>query len=314
MNELEIIDYIRGLVPNGRRLLTDDVAFVRGGVAYKVDMLVRSTDVPPGMSYYQIGRKAFISVLSDFTAKGVRPRFALLSLGIPRDMDDAEIKQTLEGVLSAASGHGAQVVGGDVNEAKDLVIDVILVGRYRRAVKRGGMKCGDLVFATGNFGLTSIGLDHLLNGAAVKEPLLDLALKEVYEPEPPLSFGIRAVEAGYLNASMDSSDGLAMTLNELALQSGKRIELTALPVSNNIIMMMEENGRDVVKDVFFGGEEYQVVLSASEDKRDKLVKLAKDEGVVLHEIGRVSCGPPGVYLSYKGKTVEIPRAGWVHLS
>lgn len=314
MNELEIIGYIRGRVPDGERLLTDDVAFERGGLAYKVDMLVRSTDVPPGMSYFQVGRKAFVSAVSDFAAKGVRPSLALISLGVPRDMNDGDIKGMIDGLTSAAAKYGAKIVGGDVNEAKDLVIDVVLVGRYKKAVRRGGMRCGDLVFATGNFGLTSVGLDHLLRGARVEEPLLSLALKQVYEPEPPLSFGIRAVEAGYFTASMDSSDGLAITLNEMADQSGKGVELSSLPVDNSILRNMEEQGRDVVKDVFFGGEEYQVVFTAPEEAREGLLELAREEGVLVHEIGRVSCAQPGVYLRYKGSTIKIPKAGWVHLS
>lgn len=314
MNELEIIEYIRGIVPAGRTLLTDDVAFGRGGVAYKVDMLVRSTDVPPGMTYYQVGRKAFVSVISDFAAKGARPRLALISLGIPRDMRDEEIKQMLDGLSSAASRYGAFIVGGDVNEAKDLIIDVILVGKYRRAVRRNGMRCGDVVFATGNFGLTSVGLDLLLRGANVMEPLLSLALKAVYEPEPPLSFGIKAVEAGHLTASMDSSDGLAITLNEMAMQSGKLIYLKALPIEDKIIRLMEENGRDVIKDVFFGGEEYQMVFSAPPNSREALMTLSDEEGVTLHEIGEVKCGQPEVFLSYRDNVLKIPRAGWVHLS
>ena len=56
----------------------DDVAAVpispRLWIIVKGDMLVRSTDIPPGMTLSEAGRKSIVSTVSDFAAKGVRPK------------------------------------------------------------------------------------------------------------------------------------------------------------------------------------------------------------------------------------------------
>src|SRR5713101_8643142 len=56
----------------------DDVAAVpisqKLWIIVKSDMLVRSTDVPPGMTLSEAGRKSIVSTVSDFAAKGIRPK------------------------------------------------------------------------------------------------------------------------------------------------------------------------------------------------------------------------------------------------
>ena len=47
-------------------------------------MLVEHTDVPPKMTFKQIARKALVSCISDLSTKGIKPTIALISLGIPR--------------------------------------------------------------------------------------------------------------------------------------------------------------------------------------------------------------------------------------
>ena len=70
----------------------DDVALLDKGIVIKSDMLVASTDVPPGMEAWQIARKSVVSCISDLAAKGVRPYGAVISLGIPNRLLHAEAK------------------------------------------------------------------------------------------------------------------------------------------------------------------------------------------------------------------------------
>jgi thiamine-monophosphate kinase len=50
----------------------------------KTDMLVASTDVPPGMSLFQAARKALVMNISDFASKGVMPPPQLLPSACPK--------------------------------------------------------------------------------------------------------------------------------------------------------------------------------------------------------------------------------------
>ena len=82
MNEYEIIDLLTrtaGKLPAGYSPIGDDVATLPsspGKLVLKSDMLVGRTDVPPGMTWRQAGRKAVAMCVSDFAAKGVSPKVA----------------------------------------------------------------------------------------------------------------------------------------------------------------------------------------------------------------------------------------------
>ena len=59
-------------------------------LAVTCDMLVEHTDVPPKMTLEQIARKSMVSSISDLVSKGVKPSFALISLGLPKTLKKSE--------------------------------------------------------------------------------------------------------------------------------------------------------------------------------------------------------------------------------
>lgn len=314
MNEIEIINYIRNIFEYSEVKLNDDVAYLPSQTALKVDMLVGSTDVPPGITFFQVGKKAVASAISDFGVKGVRPTYGLLSYAFPKNLSDKNIKDLINGTKYAAKKYGFKLAGGDVNESTDLIVDCLLLGTYKRQVSRGGAKDGDIIYATGEFGLTKAGLDHLLLHQHLDNKIKDLALKQVYDVEPPYKFAVKAVESGYVNSSMDSSDGLAYTLNEMASQSNKSFIIEALPISQTIYNMLYSSKRNVYDDVMFGGEEYQMVLTVELDNAPFIENLARRNQIIIHKIGRVVSGNPGVFLKNKDQKLKvIPKLGWINL-
>ena len=67
--------------------IPEDVEFFKTGKKYvivKVDTLVESTDMPPGIKLEDLARKSLVSCISDFAAKGVKPIFGIISLTIPK--------------------------------------------------------------------------------------------------------------------------------------------------------------------------------------------------------------------------------------
>jgi len=308
LNELEIIEIIRKMFEVREYPLTDDVAYLPNGWAYKVDMLVKSTDVPEGMNGFQVGRKSVAAVLSDLSTKGVKPIFMMLSFAFQTGITNAYITEILNGIKQMASKYKMVLVGGDVNKANDTVIDCIIAGKYKKKVLRSGARIGDSVYVAGDFGLTTIGLDYLLNKKPiVNEKLKSYALKAVYEPDPPVNFNIEVINTGYVSASMDSSDGLAYTLNEIAQQSNVKIVINNFPMSEEIKKLIESEGRDPLNDSLYGGEEYQMVFTFNQEKDFLLNKLAKKHNVKVFKIGKVENGN-GVFLT-NGKKIE--KKGWV---
>ncbi|MGH9923405.1 MAG: AIR synthase related protein, partial [Nitrososphaerales archaeon] len=109
-----------------RTVWNDDVATIPFGnklLAFKCDMLVRSTDAPKQMSLSQIARKSIVSSLSDLACKGVKPIATLVSLAIPRDLTEKDIAALTNGFKIAEREFNVNIIGGDTNEGKELVID-----------------------------------------------------------------------------------------------------------------------------------------------------------------------------------------------
>lgn len=291
----------------------DDVALIDKGIVIKSDMLVASTDVPSGMKPWQAARKSIVSCISDLAAKGVRPHAAVISLGIPKSSSTLRpvIEGLAEGFAIASNEFGVKIVGGDTNEAGELVIDCTMIGFPRFKVPtRNGAKPGDFVIISGAFGFAPAGLAILLqdaNAITVSSSFRKRAVKSVLEPHPRQSFGLAL--ARYFSSSIDSSDGLAVSLYELASQSeGVDIIIYGIPAVEGLDKFAEENSLDKHELVFHGGEEYEIVATISHTKIRQAEAAARKAGVSLHVIGRVQRGSGNVFV--RNKLLE--NRGYMH--
>ena len=135
LGEKKVIDIIlKNLdeMPNMAIPFGDDVSgvYINGNdvAVLKTDMLVSETDVPPGMTMWQASRKAVVMNISDLAAKGVQTISILVSLGIPRELTRKDIEDIGRGLNAGAREYGAYILGGDTNEASDLIISCTAFG------------------------------------------------------------------------------------------------------------------------------------------------------------------------------------------
>ena len=295
----------------------NDVALLDKGIVMKSDMLVASTDVPSGMEAWQAARKSIVSCLSDLAAKGVRPHAAVISLGIPNSCSKRQpcIEGLAEGFAIASKEFGVKIVGGDTNEAGELVIDCSMIGFSRFKVPtRSGAKPGDYVIVSGHFGFAPAGLAILLQKNAItvsssssSSIFRKHAVKSALEPYPRQSFGLAL--ARYFSSSIDSSDGLAVSLYELASQSeGVDIIIYRIPAVEGLDKFAKENSLDKHELVFHGGEEYEIVATISHTKIRQAEAAARKAGVSLHVIGRVQKGSGNVFV--RNRLLE--NRGYMH--
>src|SRR2546427_8572762 len=116
LTEREIIGVLRRRLDSQPKLplrLDDDVAAFpisrRRLVVLKTDMLVGSTDVPPGMTLGQAARKAVVATVSDFAAKGVQPRGLLVSLGLAAPVRLAKVLEIASGLAEGAREYDCRI-------------------------------------------------------------------------------------------------------------------------------------------------------------------------------------------------------------
>jgi thiamine-monophosphate kinase len=305
---------LAGTVPKGYSKIGDDVAVVplgHGKLVVKVDMLVEGTDVPPGMTYRMAARKSVCMCVSDFAAKGVRPDSFMVSLGLKEGVTEDEVKELGLGLRDAEREWGVHLVGGDTNEAKELVIDCAMVGFGKKLVTRRGASPGDILVVTGPFGYQPSGLKILMGEATAERGFAAKAKLSVLKPTPNLEAGLAL--APYLTSGMDSSDGLARSIHTIAGESGVGFEVTSLPVAEGVGEFARTNGLDAQALVLEGGEEYVIVGTIRASRLENAERAVRKVGGRLIEVGRATRKKGLVEFRSKEKTKVIRDVGWTHL-
>lgn len=292
----------------------DDLALIDLGrrnrprlLAFKCDMLVGSTDIPPLMKSWQVARKSIVSCVSDFAAKGLKPSVCVLSLGLPRSISLHTIKELTYGFKRASKEFGIKIIGGDTNHSNEFTIDCSMFGHSNFPIStipaQSGAKPGDIIVTSGVFGQTAAGLKIILNNnARVKKQFKDKYMSSVMLPTPRLKFGISLRK--FLSSSIDSSDGLASSLCRLAIRSNVDFHVESFPIASGIDEFAYENGIRSKELVLYGGEEFEIVGTIPIGRLSRARQVARSEGLKLIEMGKVSSGTGKVFLTRKD---DIPE-------
>jgi len=295
----------------------DDVSAVDLGdgrlAVMKTDMLVGRTDVPPGMSLWQAARKAVVMNVSDLAAKGVRPAAILASLGLPRGLTEGDIKQIGKGLNDGAREYGAYVLGGDTNEASDLVISCATFGTCERQffMRRSGAKPGDSVAVTGPFGKTAAGLKVLLESLPAPPKVKENLVNAVLMPQARLQEGLALAQTRAVTASIDSSDGLAWSLHEISRASNVGFMIEKLPIAQEAEEFAEAHGLDPADLALYGGEEYELVVTVKAELWKRVEEAVKMIGGCITKIG-FATREPAILFKEKRGIVPIEARGWEH--
>jgi thiamine-monophosphate kinase len=319
LGERKIIELILNCLdqmPNMPIPFGDDASAVDLGAdklaVINMDMLVKKTDVPQTMSLWQAARKAVIMNISDLAAKGTQPIALLASLGVPPELTKTDIQQIGEGLNAGAREYGAYMLGGDTNEASDLIISCMAFGvcPKHQLIKRSGAKPGDYVAVTGAFGKSASGLKILVDGLSAPD-IRDVLVDSVLMPKARVKEGVALSRSKAATASIDSSDGIAWSLHELSRASNVGFRLEALPVAAEVEQFAELHGFDYLELALYGGEEYELLVTVKPSLWQEAKKAVTFAGGVLTKIGVVT-KEKQIQLITAEKTVSVEARGWEH--
>ena len=289
--------------------LADDIILV-----INVDMLVKKTDVLPGMSSNQMGRKAVTMSISDIIAKGVKPIGCLASVAFPEYLELDAAQEIIEGIKDQCSDYGVKYLGGDLNESDDVIIDIISFGTCSEdsIIPRKGAKVGDALYTTGYFGLTSLGFMSTLQTMKISEELEDIVLNSVYNPKAKIDY-LSLLQTTNVKISMDSSDGLIITLLDLSQLNEMGIEISAVPIHPKISEFVQKNNLNPLDFVFSGGEEFELVFAISPEDEHILIEEARKQNLFLIKLGQFTDESEGIRIThdeYKG--FDLPTKSYEH--
>jgi thiamine-monophosphate kinase len=307
----------------------DDAAVVRSPTekdqVITTDLLVedvdfRRTTVPP----FFLGHKALAVSLSDIAAMGARPRWSLISLGIPEDVWQSDFTTNFyEGLFQLAQRYDVQLIGGDTSRTTEqIIIDSILVGECapEAAIKRSGAKPGDQIFVTGSLGGSGAGLRLIERGAHLADQnfsvaetkVLDHVLLRHLRPEPRVGWGMVLGQEKIAASMIDISDGLSSDLNHLCEESevGALIHSSLLPIDEQVTELCGRRALDPLQLALHGGEDFELLFTVPPELVGKLPRRV--DGVGITKIGEVLEVAEGVKISEGSRTWELRPGGWKH--
>ena len=307
LDEREIIK-----IMNKKQSSSEDVEIFKLGneqCAVCVDTLVESTDIPKNSKLSDISRKSVVSSVSDFAAKGIIPKFCVVSLTLPKKISKKQVQELSKGFSNACKEFKIHLLGGDTNQGTEISIHVVLFGNVQKYTKRKGARIGDVICTTGAFGYTAAALDIMLKKKKSGKAFSTKSKNLFFKPKPRLEFGHKS--ANYTTSSIDSSDGLSSCLNELSNQNKKKFLITKIPTNKDVIEFSKKNGISLNRLVFDGGEEFELVFTTMPENLKKIHALAKKNKMSIFEIGHVSKGK-GVFFDDGDNLFKIKDNGWQH--
>lgn len=267
---------------------------------------------------HQVGYRVMAANVSDIASMGGKPTHAMISIGVNPDMDVAYIESVYEGMKACARAYGANIVGGDtVTSPDNLVLNVSLLGAVDedKYLLRSTAKPGDVILVTNVLGDSRAGLDLVLENCSISPEGEEYLLGRHYYSTPRVKEMAAGIAAGGITSADDISDGLGSEIHEIASASkvGAILWFDALPVSDYTREVAEKTGNDLTVYSLFGGEDFEVVLTASPDKAEAIAKSVETAtGTKVTVIGEIVDRFQGVQLLRDNKLIELEKKGYSH--
>ena len=270
-----------------------------------------------------LGYKSVVVNLSDICAMNGQPQQITVSLGISSKFSLEDIELLYKGITHACKTYDVDLVGGDTSSSlTGLMISITAIGKAKKdtIVYRNGAKINDLICVTGDLGASYLGLQllererEIFEGGSISNPQLEgyeYIVKRQLKPEARFDIIQNLQKKKIKPTSMiDISDGLSSDLLHITNKSqcGCEIYSEKIPISEESIKMAEEFNMDPLTAALNGGEDYELLFTASLKDYEKIMEI-EDVHIIGHivkiEKGRKLITPDNT-------TIEIRAQGWKH--
>ncbi|WP_376795186.1 thiamine-phosphate kinase [Thermogemmatispora sp.] len=274
----------------------------------------------------EVGHKALAINLSDIAAMGGEPRYALVSLHVPRGCPLEVLEGLYAGLREEAAAAQTLIIGGNVSGTggtEGLALDITLLGEIERGrvLTRAGAHVGDTIFVTGWPGESAAGLYSLLYPDYPYPPTACERLRSVHRlPRPRLAEGRLLSELGpqIVTALIDVSDGLSGDLAHICERSGVGacLEVGHLPLSPELRALAAASGRDPLTWVLHGGEDYELLFTVAAGYEATVqARFAAAGAAPITPIGQITEAARGLRLRWPdGHEEPLAVRSWDHFT
>lgn len=311
-----IARYFTRPAPNAVLGVGDDAALLTPSPGAELvvssDMLVAGRHFFPHADPYPLGHKTLAVNLSDLAAMGAVPRWATLSLALPK-VDETWLADFSRGFFELADRFNVSLVGGDTTRGPlNLCVTVLGEAPAGRALRRSGAMPGDDIWVSGDLGGAALGLRYLLGEVGLDAADSSVCLGRLYQPEPRVVLG--DMLACVAHSAIDISDGFLADLGHILERSnvGALIEFECLPAHPVVSARLTDPMAR--RCLLAGGDDYELCFTAPSDRARAILAVGQAAGVPVTRVGRITSEPDLRLLDGAGRDMAIGERGFDHFA
>ena len=235
------------------------------------DTMVENTHFRSNISPYELGYISAASNISDLSAMGAKPAFALINLTI-QDKNEEYIKQFIKGYDRIFKGLNVSVIGGDTT-CGPMNITMTLIGytKSNNFMLISNAKVDDKIFISGSLG-NSMALNRINNYFL-----------------PDIRSELGQILTDYANCCTDMSDGILKSLKKISNQSNVGADIFLDKIIINSELKESLIKKEIAwEDVLGYGEDYELLFTVNNKKVDILKKICREINIDIYEVGNIN--------------------------
>ena len=317
MHEFELIkDYFQKLSQKspGALNLNDDVFFdKKNKLVVSVDTYTEGNHFINFKKPELVIKKIIRSSISDLICKGVKPKYYFISgSGNKKSFSKSNLSKIIQALSEEQNKYKIFLCGGDTVFSNKLSFTITSIGFANNIVYRNKAKINDDIYVSGNLGDSYVGLLLLKNKIKLNNTLNKYFTNQYFLPTIQLKLMNQIKK--FANTSIDISDGLLTDLDKMinTQKLSYKLYLNEVPISKNLKKIIDLKKLSKINYIS-NGDDYQVLFTASKNKRRIITKITTNFKIKLTRIGTIhSVGKKSSIVDHKNREISLKNRGYFH--
>ena len=317
MHEFELIrNYFQKLTIKSSSALSlnDDVFFdKKNKLVVSVDTYTEGNHFVDFKKPDLVIKKIIRSSISDLICKGVQPKYYFISAsGNKKKFSKNNLSKISKSLNEEQNKYRIFLSGGDTVYSNKLSFTITTIGFADDIIYRNKAKINDDIYVSGNLGDSYLGLLFLK-----KKIKLNISLSRYFTNQyfmPNVQLKLVGEIKKFANTSIDISDGLLIDLEKMINNQklSYKLFLKDIPISSNLKKFLNQRRLPKINYIS-NGDDYQVLFTASKNKRRIISKIASNYRIKLTKIGSThSYSKKPSIVDDKNKKISLKNKGYLH--
>tara|TARA_B110001452_G_scaffold248484_1_gene235285 strand:- start:2 stop:961 length:960 start_codon:yes stop_codon:yes gene_type:complete len=317
MHEFELIkNYFQKLSKKSLSALNlnDDVFFdKKNKLVVSVDTYIEGNHFLNFRKPDLVMKKILRSSISDLICKGVKPKYYFISgSGNKKSFSKLNLTKITKSLNQEQNKYKIFLSGGDTVFSNKLSFTITSIGFANDIIYRNKAKINDDIYVSGNLGDSYLGLLVLKNKIKLNNLLNTYFTNQYFMPNIQLKLADQIKR--FANTSIDISDGLFADLDKMinVQMLSYKIFLKDIPISKSLKKVLNFKKLSKIKYIS-NGDDYQILFTASKNKRRIISKIASNYRIKLTKIGSTfSNTKKSSIVDNKNVKITIKNKGYLH--